>query len=54
MASRLSKDEGVRLLGNSLIIGAILYVIIETYREISGAHFNPLVTLTMGFFNKTS
>lgn len=45
MADRLSDDTAVSLLGNTLPTGAILVVLIATLGPMSGAHFNPAVTL---------
>lgn len=45
MADRLSSDVAVSLLGNTLPTGAILVVLITIFGPISGAHFNPAVTL---------
>ena len=45
MAERLSDDVAVQLLGNTIPTGAILVVLIMTFGPISGAHFNPAVTL---------
>ncbi|MER9419949.1 aquaporin family protein [Mesorhizobium sp. M0306] len=45
MADRLSNDVAVSLLGNTLPTGAILIVLITIFGPISGAHFNPAVTL---------
>ena len=45
MADRLSDDVAVSLLGNTLPTGAILVVLITILGPISGAHFNPAVTL---------
>jgi len=36
---------GIALLGNTIPTGAILYVIIKMFGPISGAHFNPAVSL---------
>jgi glycerol uptake facilitator-like aquaporin len=48
MGERLSGGiVGLALLGNSLATGAILFVIITALAPLSGAHFNPTVTLTM-------
>lgn len=48
MAQRLSAgNDGVALLANTLATVFALFVLIETLGPISGAHFNPLVTLTM-------
>ena len=45
MADALSSDDAVSLLGNTIATGAILYVLITLLGPISGAHFNPAVTL---------
>ena len=46
MAAALSPDNtGVALMANAVATGAILYVIITIFGPISGAHFNPAVTL---------
>ncbi|MCJ9752711.1 aquaporin family protein [Neorhizobium sp. BETTINA12A] len=45
MADRLSVDMAVSLLGNTLPTGAILVVLITLLGPISGAHFNPAVTM---------
>lgn len=46
MAERLSGgNEAVALLGNTLATAAILYTLISALGPISGAHFNPAVTL---------
>lgn len=48
MAERLSGgNDGVALLANTLATVFALYVLIETLGPVSGAHFNPLVTLVM-------
>jgi len=46
MAGRLAGDNvAVALLGNTIPTGAILYVLITIFGPVSGAHFNPAVTL---------
>ena len=45
MAETLTTDKAVALLGNTLPTGAILVVLITILGPISGAHFNPAVTL---------
>ena len=46
MAERLAGgNEAVALLGNTLATGAILVVLILVFGPVSGAHFNPAVTL---------
>ncbi|MBA4307151.1 MAG: aquaporin family protein [Sphingopyxis sp.] len=48
MAERLSGGNvAVALIGNTLATGAMLYVLITILGPISGAHFNPAVTLIM-------
>ena len=46
MAERLAGGNvAVALLGNTIPTGAILYVLITIFGPVSGAHFNPAVTL---------
>jgi len=45
MAESLTRDMALALLGNTLPTGAILVVLITVLGPISGAHFNPAVTL---------
>ncbi|TYR30727.1 aquaporin family protein [Mesorhizobium microcysteis] len=45
MADRLTDDMALALLGNTLPTGAILVVLITILGPLSGAHFNPAVTL---------
>jgi glycerol uptake facilitator-like aquaporin len=45
MAETLTKDVALQLLGNTLPTGAILVVLITILGPISGAHFNPAVTM---------
>ena len=45
MAESLTKDVALALLGNTLATGAMLVVLITILGPISGAHFNPAVTL---------
>ena len=47
MAERLTGDPAVALLGNTIPTGAILFVLITVLGPISGAHFNPAVSLVM-------
>lgn len=44
-AQRLSHDVGLQLLENALITGAGLVALILAFGPVSGAHFNPAVTL---------
>jgi glycerol uptake facilitator-like aquaporin len=45
MAESLTRDVALALLGNTLPTGAMLVVLITILGPISGAHFNPAVTL---------
>lgn len=45
MAETLTKDVALTLLGNTLPTGAILVVLITILGPISGAHFNPAVSM---------
>ena len=46
MAENLSNGNiGVALLANTIATGSILFVIIKMFGPISGAHFNPVVSL---------
>ncbi|HTI88659.1 MAG TPA: MIP/aquaporin family protein [Alphaproteobacteria bacterium] len=45
MAETLTKDVAIALLCNTLPTGAILVVLVTVLGPISGAHFNPAVTL---------
>ena len=47
MADKLSDDAAVSLLGNTIPTGAMLVVLITLLGPISGAHFNPVVSLVM-------
>ena len=53
MAAKLAGgNTAIALLGNTVPTGAILVVLISTLGPISGAHFNPLVTLA-ALINRT-
>ena len=45
MAETLTKDVALALLGNTLPTGAVLVVLITILGPISGAHFNPAVSM---------
>lgn len=49
MAQRLSGgNDAIALIGNTGATGAVLYVLITLFGPVSGAHFNPAVTLLLG------
>ena len=55
MAERLAGGNGaVALLGNTIPTGAILVVLITIFAPISGAHFNPAVTLSFAIRGEIS
>ena len=39
-------NDAVALLGNTIATGAILFVLIKMFGSVSGAHFNPAVSMT--------
>jgi len=45
-------NEAVALLGNTIATGAILYVIIKSFENLSGAHFNPIVSIVFYFLKE--
>ncbi len=45
MAASLTRDVALALLGNTLATGAILVVLITILGPLSGAHFNPVVSM---------
>ena len=47
MAENLTNDSALRLTANTLATGAGLFVLITAFANISGAHFNPFVSLAM-------
>jgi glycerol uptake facilitator-like aquaporin len=53
-AETLTKDAALALLGNTLPTGAILVVLITIFGPISGAHFNPAVSLVFAFRRELS
>jgi glycerol uptake facilitator-like aquaporin len=54
MAERLTQDVALALLGNTLPTGAILVVLISIFGPISGAHFNPAVSLVFALKRELS
>lgn len=47
MAAKLSGDPAVTLLANTIATGAALVALILTFAPISGAHFNPIVSVVL-------
>ena len=47
MAETLTKDVALALLGNTLPTGAMLTVLILVFGPLSGAHFNPAVSIAL-------
>ena len=47
MVENLTNDNALRLTANTLATGAGLFVLITAFANISGAHFNPFVSLAM-------
>lgn len=47
MAQRLTQDVALALLCNAIATGALLTVLILIFAPVSGAHFNPAVTLAL-------
>ncbi|HEY4898207.1 MAG TPA: aquaporin, partial [Candidatus Nanopelagicaceae bacterium] len=45
MATNLSSDKGIELLINTIATVLALGILIAIFAPISGAHFNPVVTL---------
>ena len=55
LASRMADgNDAVALLGNTAATAAILYVLIVTLGPVSGAHFNPAVTLVVALRREIS
>ena len=55
MAERLAGgNTAIALLGNTIPTGAILVVLITVFGPISGAHFNPAVTLSFALRREIS
>ncbi len=45
-------NPAIALLGNTIATGAILYVIIKSFEDVSGAHFNPIVSIVFYFLDE--
>lgn len=54
MAARLTDDVGLQLFQNAFATAGILAAIILTFGWVSGAHFNPAVTLAARIFGELS
>ena len=57
MAENLTNDTAVMLIANTIATGAGLFVLITVFADVSGAHFNPFVSIAMtitGKVKKTS
>lgn len=54
MAERLASDDATALIANTGATAAILFVLITAFAPISGAHFNPAVTLIMAIRRELS
>jgi glycerol uptake facilitator-like aquaporin len=54
MAETLTRDVALALLGNAIATGAMLVVLVTILGPISGAHFNPAVTLVFALERELS
>ena len=54
MATKLTNDTGIRLLINTIATVLALGILISIFAPISGAHFNPVVTLAESPFKRIS
>ena len=52
MAENLTNDTAVMLIANTLATGAGLFVLITVFADVSGAHFNPFVSIAMTISRK--
>ena len=52
MAENLTNDTAVMLIANTIATGAGLFVLITAFADISGAHFNPFVSIAMTLAGK--
>jgi glycerol uptake facilitator-like aquaporin len=54
MAQNLTEDVGLQLLANAIATGGALFGLITIFGPISGASFNPVVTVVGHFVDRTS
>jgi glycerol uptake facilitator-like aquaporin len=54
MATRLTPDVALQLLANTIPTGAILVVLVTVFGPISGAHFNPAVSVVFAIRGELS
>ena len=54
MAQSLTEDVGLQLLANAIATGGALFGLITIFGPISGASFNPVVTVVGHFVDRTS
>ena len=52
MAENLTNDVAVMLVANTIATGAGLFVLITVFADVSGAHFNPFVSIAMTITGK--
>ena len=52
MATTLTQDIAIQLFVNTITTVFMLFVIITLFSSISGAHFNPLVTIVELFYKR--
>jgi len=50
--SVLEAQNGIALVANAIAVAFVLFALIEMFGSISGAHFNPVVTIVMAFEKK--
>jgi len=50
--SVLETHKGIALVANAIAVAFVLFALIEMFGSISGAHFNPVVTIIMAFEKK--
>jgi len=54
MATTLTQDIAIQLFVNTITTVFMLFVIITLFSSISGAHFNPLVTIIELFYKRVT